>query len=355
LAAARNAGGKSRAQRTESEAPESTVKPLLKKPANARPTKLQKSPTPLKSQKPPTALKPDARKAKPRKDAAPRKAKSDRPVVPKPAPASAKGRQKPPPLHPVERLEPEGERLIAALQRHPAPWATRRQLGLEEKRADPVVKRLIAAGRIVSVGKLDQSEAYALAQSNDAAACLESLAARTLADLARPGKLDLLPLAEKDERYRGIPVGVRGAIVARLTRQVSERDAFPVQVGKASFVALAEGLRTLVGVAPQNGKSAGVPSARRASPTVDRHSVVRAYQQLSSKRRSPNIVVSELQRESGVDLAALQSWLLGECRAHRAVPLLGEPAHATAEQLAAALVVEGRPHLYVRLVHVQPS
>lgn len=350
MAAARNAGGKSRAQRAESEAsepPESAVKPLRKKPGTPRRKKAQKHATPLKA---------GAQRMKSRKDAAARKAKAERSGTAKAAPVPAKGRRKSPPTPPpVDRSEPEGERLIAALQRHPAPWATRRQLGLEEKRSDPAVKRLIAAGRIVSVGKLDASEAYALAQSNDAVECLESLAARTLADLARPGRLDLLPLAEKDERYRGIPAGVRGAIVARLTRQVSQRDAFPVQVGRASFVALAEGLRALVGVAPQNGKGAGAPSTKRASLRVDGRSVVRAYQQLSRKRRSPNIIVSELQRESGVELAALQGWLLGECLAHRAVPLLGEPAHATAEQLAAALVVEGRPHLYVRLVQEQPS
>jgi hypothetical protein len=301
---------------------------------------------------------PKQRAAKPAKEAAARrKAKSDRPGAVKAARPSAKGQRKSSPKPQPEHLQAEGERLVAALQRHPAPWATRRQLGVEEKRANPVVKGLLAAGRIVSVGKLDKSEAYALAQGEDAAECLESLAARTLADLARPGRLDLLPLSEKDERYRGIPAGVCGAIVALLTRRVSQRDAFPVQVGKASFVALAEGLRALVGVAtPPRGKDAGVPRSRRAPPSLDRRSVVRAYEQLSRKRRSPNIIVSELQRESGVELATLQGWLLGECLAHRAVPLLGEPAHATAEQLAAALVVEGRPHLYVRLVQEeQPS
>jgi hypothetical protein len=245
--------------------------------------------------------------------------------------------------------------VIAALQRHPAPWATRRQLGLEEKGANPVLKALLAAGRIVSVGKLDKSEAYALTRGEVASRCLESLAACTVADLARPGRLDLLPLSAKDERYRGIPSGIRTAISVLLTRRVSQRDAFPVQVGKASFVALAEGLRALVGVEPPKGEQAGAPSSRRASPSLDRGSLVRAYEQLSRKRRSPNIIVAELQRESGVELGALQGWLLDECLAHRAVPLLGEPAHATAEELAAALVVDGRPHLYVRLVQEQPS
>ena len=315
MVAARNVGGKSRAQKAESgtsEPPESAVKPLLKKPANPRPKKEPKPETALKPQKPAAALKPqkpaaapkpqkpaaalkpqrpaaapkpqrpaaalkpqkpatalkaDSRKAKPQKvAAAPRKA-SERPGAAKVAPASANGKRSLRPKPPADdRLGPEGERLVAALQRHPAPWATRLQLGLEEKRADPVVKRLIAAGRIVSVGKLDASEAYALAPSNDAAESLEELAARTLADLTRPGKLDLLPLAETDERYRGIPEGVRGAIVARLTRQVSQCDAFPVQVGDASFVALAEGLRALVGAGPQKAKGAGVPRSRRASP-----------------------------------------------------------------------------------------
>jgi hypothetical protein len=309
------------------------------------------------------AQKADAQQAKPQKTrpqkaagTAPRKAKSDGAGAARAVRAPAKNKQNPPPKPPpVERLQAEGERLIAALQRHPAPWATCRQLGLDERGTAAVVKQLVAAKRIVSVGKLDQSEAYALTRGEDAATCLESLAARTLADLARPGKLDLLPFSEKDARYRGIPAGVRSAIVALLTRRVSQRDAFPVQVGKASFVVLAESVRALVGVEPPRGAGVDASSSRRAQTSLDRHSVVRAYQQLSRKRRSPNIIVSELHRESGVELTALQGWLLGECMAHRAVPLLGEPAHATPEQLAAALVVEGRPHLYVRLVQEQPS
>lgn len=74
-----------------------------------------------------------------------------------------------------------------------------------------------------------------------------------------------------------------------------------------------------------------------------------AYKRLASRARSPHVVIRDLWRETGIPLEALHSWLLGELKAGRADVALGEPTLASPEQLQAALVLEGRPHLYVTL------
>jgi hypothetical protein len=255
----------------------------------------------------------------------------------------------------------ECDRYLAALAGHHALWATSTQLGFPTKEISAaVVKRLIAQQRILGVGKVKRADAYTLLGSETAKARLISLAEQVVteqlmleAERTSEGsvRLVLLPLSAGAKRYASIPKKVRDHIVPALQQCVLRSEAFPVRIGGSHFVALAANLSRLLGVSasPQQ------PLVQPAAPALDRTSVVRAYEQLSLQRRSPNIIVSELQRESGVELRALQGWLLAECRARRAVPLLGEPAHATPEQLAAALVVEGRPHLYVRLVQEQQS
>lgn len=72
-----------------------------------------------------------------------------------------------------------------------------------------------------------------------------------------------------------------------------------------------------------------------------------AYKKLVKRHSSPAIVISELAEESKAPLSILKPWLLEECRAYRAIPSLGEPTLASKKQLDAALMIDGRPHLYI--------
>ncbi len=247
------------------------------------------------------------------------------------------------------------DRYVAALAQHQQLWATSAQLGFPSGSASKaLVKHLLAERRILHVGKSKRADAYTLLGSEAAEERLLALASRVVADWSNSDKLVLLPLSAGAKSYVPIPVRVREHIVPALQQSVRRQDAFAVRVKGSNFVALAANLKGLVSAQgpieqhPAHSKETG-------SASFDREAVVRAYEQLTLQRRSPNIIVAELQRESGADLYALQRWLLAECSARRAVPLLGEPARATAEQLTAALVVEGRPHLYVRLVQEQHS
>jgi hypothetical protein len=253
-------------------------------------------------------------------------------------------------------VEAGSERYVAALAGHRAPWATSAQLGFPSKDriSAAVVKRLLAEKRVLAVGKMKGAEAYTLLGAETARERLSSLAERALAEQLKSDKLDLLPLSADAKRYAPIPRRVRDHIAVALQQSVLRKEAFAVNVGGSKCVALLANLQALVAAQGASQPRSAEPPTDVAAH-LDPRSVLRAYEQLSQERRSPNIVVSELQRESGVELEALQRWLISECLAHRAVPLLGEPAHATPEQLAAALVVEGRPHLYVRLVQEQQA
>jgi hypothetical protein len=209
---------------------------------------------------------------------------------------------------------------------------------------------LCAERRIVAVGRVKRVEAHALLGNATEKQRLADIAGGVVREQLRPDKLELMPLSAGAKRYEKLPKKVREHVVVALQQCVLRAEAFPIKVGGKNYVAFATNMKAVLGMshAPD-----GAPVRPGTGRSFDSDAVVRAYARLSAERRSPNVIVAELQKKSGAERAALQAWLLSECRAHRAVPLLGEPTHATPEQLAAALQVEGRPHLYVRLVQEQ--
>lgn len=88
----------------------------------------------------------------------------------------------------------------------------------------------------------------------------------------------------------------------------------------------------------------------RNMPAVDRITILAAYDRLTAKAKSPNVLISDLQSETGLGLRLLKPWLLAESEAHRALPLLGEPSLATPKERAASLDIEGKPHMYIRFL-----
>jgi hypothetical protein len=75
-----------------------------------------------------------------------------------------------------------------------------------------------------------------------------------------------------------------------------------------------------------------------------------AYAELVRRTGFPAVMLSELQRESGVDLPALHRWARAEHQAGRAVLSLGDWSLASAAQRAAVLELHGERYLQVRLL-----
>ncbi|HEV7402930.1 MAG TPA: hypothetical protein VGO11_08395 [Chthoniobacteraceae bacterium] len=75
-----------------------------------------------------------------------------------------------------------------------------------------------------------------------------------------------------------------------------------------------------------------------------------AYAELVRRTGFPAVMLSELQRESGVDLPTLHRWARGEHQAGRVVLSLGDWSLASAAQRAAVLEIYGERYLQVRLL-----
>jgi hypothetical protein len=145
-------------------------------------------------------------------------------------------------------LARESERFLVALARHGDSWATSSQLGFASGKVhSAILKRLLGEHRIIAVGKVRNSDAYALLENATEKQCLIALADRAVRDQVRAGKLDLLPVSPEAPRYTRIPSRVRAHIKAALQACVLRGEAFPIKVGGSHCVALATNLKALLG------------------------------------------------------------------------------------------------------------
>jgi hypothetical protein len=152
----------------------------------------------------------------------------------------------------------ESERFFAALARHGGSWATSSQLGFASgKEHTAILKRLRDEHRIVVVGKVRNSDAYALIGNATEKQCLIALADRAVRAQVRLGKLDLLPVSPEAPRYTKIPSKVRAHIKAALQACVLRGEAFPIKVGGSNCVVLVSNLKALLGVVAQPSADGG--------------------------------------------------------------------------------------------------
>lgn len=232
-------------------------------------------------------------------------------------------------------------------------WSSLAQLGLDTKANRKHAKALVAAGRIVDLGKWRRKSVYTAVTAGSGEELKVAMATLAASELVQPGKLTLLPVTAsgKSKVFSNLPSKVRGAAMLKALQQLAKRrEAFLVRVGNSTFAVLAQNCRALLDDAPVATPAArGSEDASRIQ-TIDRASVLLAYRHLSRTQKSPNIPISDLIRETAAPRESFKEWLLAECREHRAIPFLGEPTHATEEQLDAALPVDGRPHIYIQLM-----
>jgi hypothetical protein len=249
-----------------------------------------------------------------------------------------------------QAVSERAERLLAALKRRR--WANLSQVGMNDDLSRAAARLLREQKRIVEVGKVGRLAAFATVEDTSPDDRLHALADQELRERVQKPQLVLLPLAKDHQMYKDLPSRVRERLLVVIRGAVSRGEGFPVPVGRSKFVVLASNMAFVLESHGLSSASAAVPPATdrgaAGAGTVDVDAVRRAYSRLMREGRSPNVVISELRREVQVPLETFKEWLLAECRAHRAFPLLGEPTHATPEQLEAALQIQGRPHLYVR-------
>jgi hypothetical protein len=266
---------------------------------------------------------------------------------------------------PRAKLSESESALHTALTKSVRPWTSLQQLGFSKdaKGSKKALEALVAAGRVIELGTVERTPVYAAVRSGSADDLRLSLATQAAKNLVQGNRLVLLPLQNSNKvgaPYTDVPTLLRGTIMVRaLQTMAQKKEAFLVKVGKTTYAALSDNFRQLLSTGPNTEatrKRAATPKGSKKKKTnIERSNVIVAYRRLSQTQRSPDIMIADLVRETGAPLDTFKEWLLGECRAHRAIPFLGEPARASQEQLAAALPVNGRPHIYIRFVEEDVS
>lgn len=95
--------------------------------------------------------------------------------------------------------------------------------------------------------------------------------------------------------------------------------------------------------------SAASPRAEaRAANGIDTVALRRAYDDTVREFGYPDVLIHELHLRLGGELEALKQALLDACRAGDAVPGIGDWSLSSEKERAAALYIDGRPHLRIR-------
>jgi len=113
---------------------------------------------------------------------------------------------------------------------------------------------------------------------------------------------------------------------------------------KASLMPLISGRKK-----PAKRDRAGEPQTTSAAAVPDER-IRAAYRELTRESGFSDVLISDLQRRSGIGADVLKPWLLLESRAGRALPTRGDWSIADADARAAAIEIAGEPHLRVRFV-----
>ncbi|MDZ7754474.1 MAG: hypothetical protein U5S82_23205 [Gammaproteobacteria bacterium] len=92
------------------------------------------------------------------------------------------------------------------------------------------------------------------------------------------------------------------------------------------------------------------PSAPRAADKPDPAAIHRAYREAVNAFGYPDVLIHEVYLRLGGELEALKGALLEACRSGRAVASMGDWSLSSPEERAAALYIDGHPHLRIRLM-----
>lgn len=237
-------------------------------------------------------------------------------------------------------------------------WLSKTQLigGKASAPARAALASLLTERVIADAGKIKNSAAYVLlAPGEDPAVRMRSLARVQLLARYQRGRLRPTPVshlsASHKQSPKDIPRGVRASFSDVLKQLQDEGQAFTFKVGRSNMFVLRADLTAALEAAPARATDPHKgPPARIGAESIIADRVWQAYTALRHETGLRNVVIAQLQQRSGVPRDELIDYLRGECSAHRANPTLGDPTAASEFELAHALEVEGRPHIYIELL-----
>jgi hypothetical protein len=141
----------------------------------------------------------------------------------------------------------------------------------------------------------------------------------------------------------GLTRGLRGAAVKK---KADEALKLLVQEGVLLRLKWAGNPLYLHTSALPGPAHAGGPAAQKP---VDREAIRRAYDETVRHFGYADVLILELHRRLGGDLESLKQALLADCRTGEAIPGVGDWSLSSEQERAAALYINGHPHLRIRL------
>lgn len=241
------------------------------------------------------------------------------------------------------------KRTRAAKEILEAPGGSTREAKAERKS----LKRLVADGKLISLGLRRRRQCYAVADSS----ARDIVLRLALEALRKRGQDRLTLCAATKSAFEGdtlVPTKVRTVLPEALRVLKETGEAHIVLAGKSPYYILRSDLEQTVAAMQRLAAKHGTVPVNDISPVVvgdDVSERVRsAYRALRAETGRNRVFISDIQKRSRVPLAAVHRFLDDECTSHRANPSRGEVTAATPEQREAALSIDGEPHLYIELL-----
>ena len=235
-------------------------------------------------------------------------------------------------------LESEKNRILEAVHRLPAAFASASALGIKTSRAKAALAQLVEAGQLKRFGP-NSRPVYRVTERSSESELIE-LVAEQLRTLHQGGAPALVPFSRLDEALKKLPASLREHKLPALKRLAQRREVIVFRHGRLNFIVFTASLGEYLAPA------ARAPSTRDDLP----ERIHRAYTEVAAAHRSPDVPIAEVYAKVGGPLGAFHQVLHAACLEHRAVPTIGEPAFASQTARDQALVIAGEKFLNIKFL-----
>ena len=162
----------------------------------------------------------------------------------------------------------------------------------------------------------------------------------------------LIPFTRLGTALRKLPAPVREYKLPALKRLAQRKEVIVFQSGRQNFFVFTASLRDYLSQAAE--PTSPTPSGDAPSPVARDDAlparIQKAYLEVMTARKAPDVPISELYGRVGGSLEAFHEVLRAACYEHRAVPTMGEPAFASDTARHQALVIDGEKFLNIKFL-----
>ncbi|MCF6149940.1 MAG: hypothetical protein E3K37_14905 [Candidatus Kuenenia sp.] len=128
---------------------------------------------------------------------------------------------------------------------------------------------------------------------------------------------------------------------------IQEKKLLKIKIGRGTYFLHVSSIEPYVLSEAFSGLQ---PESRVFEEEINHNKVLTSYEKIKRQKGFSNIEIYELQRDLGVPMEYLKSFLLEESRAGRAVFSLGDWSLSSGETRSGAVYLDGRPYLLIRFL-----